>query len=516
MREVDGLVYTEEEVRLDRLEKHIFVWKVDLEGGVGEDNLHLEALLAKRLMRESALLMQTLRSYAVPLSDAQPGESDPVVRGDMGVAPKLYKPQPLIREGSVPSKIGKEKVPEKKSGASWAGGYVEEENSVKRVKRNVFGDIMHQLFGVATDEQLQQQLRVDEELRDKVADTLTRQVYYEKELTMAVENITKEEDRMESRVSELERRHKADKDRDIRMAAHRFTLMEDVDRLEDVLEAVVTGAVNTRHAAYLSAKAGLSRVASYEFLNLTAVEQKLVVCYLTRLFNEVVVEVIATSATAVQIRTPTREYYLHVSHGPEMPLTEMEVQGTRDECDGCALLVHTGSRRYLVVESGSLTCDSDGSTGVLHNMSAGEVLSIKRGATCRNRLMVVSSRGRHVSHYAVSASGADPLDSLVIRRRERTDQKLDGSHSVIDTHSALNMHLRQNLGMAQQDIENLITETQESFKMYTVVSSGTTAWLSLITLLAILLICLIVRKLCQRRLEMSDDTMYVPTVSSCA
>ncbi len=38
MREVDGLVYTEEEVKLDRLEKHIFVWKLDLEGGVGEGN----------------------------------------------------------------------------------------------------------------------------------------------------------------------------------------------------------------------------------------------------------------------------------------------------------------------------------------------------------------------------------------------------------------------------------------------------------------------------------------------
>jgi hypothetical protein len=55
MREVDGLVYTEEEVNLDRLEKHIFVWKLDLEGGVGESNMHLEALLAERLMRESAL-----------------------------------------------------------------------------------------------------------------------------------------------------------------------------------------------------------------------------------------------------------------------------------------------------------------------------------------------------------------------------------------------------------------------------------------------------------------------------
>jgi hypothetical protein len=357
---------------------------------------------------------------------------------------------------------------------------------------------------------------VDEELRDKVADTLTRQVYYERELTMAVGNITMEEDRLESRVSELEQKHKSDKDRDSRMAAHRFTLMEDVDRLEDVLEAVVTGAVSTRHAAYLSAKAGMYRVASYEFLNLTYVDKNLVVCYLTRLFNEVVIEVVATSATAVQIRTPTREYYLHASHGPEMPLTEMEVQGTRDSCDGCALLVHTGNRRYLVVESGDLTCETVGNPSVLHNMSAGEILSIKRDATCKNRLMMVSSRGRHVSHYTVSASGVDPLDSLVLRRRERVDQKLDGSHSVISTHSALNMHLRQNLGMAQQDIENLVAETQESFKMYTVVSSGTTAWLSLITLLAILLICLIVRKFCQRRQEMSDDTVYVPTLSSCA
>jgi hypothetical protein len=223
MREVDGLVYTEEEVNLDRLEKHIFVWKLDLEGGVGESNLHLEALLAKRLMRESALLMQTLRSYAVPGSGDFTRGADPVVRSELGIAPKMYKPHPLVREETVPKRKLREKIPERRNGAVWAGGYVEEENSVKRVKRNVFGDIMHLLFGVATNEQLQQQLRVDEELRDKVADTLTRQVYYEKELTMAIGNITMEEDRMESRVSELEQRHKSDKDRDSRMAAHRFT-----------------------------------------------------------------------------------------------------------------------------------------------------------------------------------------------------------------------------------------------------------------------------------------------------
>jgi hypothetical protein len=199
--------------------------------------MHLEALLAERLMRESELLMQTLRSYALPEGGESTQEAIPVLRGEMGVAPKSYKPQPLVKEESVPKKKTKEKALKKRNGAAWAGGYVEE-NSVRRTKRNVFGDIMHQLFGVATDEQMQQQLQVDEEMRNKVADTLSRQVYYEKELTMAIGNITMEDDRMEGRVSELEERHNSDRDRGVRMNAHQFTLMEDMDRLEDVLEAV--------------------------------------------------------------------------------------------------------------------------------------------------------------------------------------------------------------------------------------------------------------------------------------
>jgi hypothetical protein len=122
MREVDGLVYTEEEVKLDRLEKHIFVWKVDLEGSMGESNLHLEALLAERLMRESALLMQTLKSYAVPEGGDPVKGADPIFWSEMGVAPKLYKPQPLVREEPVRQKKTTERRPERENGAAWMGG----------------------------------------------------------------------------------------------------------------------------------------------------------------------------------------------------------------------------------------------------------------------------------------------------------------------------------------------------------------------------------------------------------
>jgi hypothetical protein len=77
-REIDGLVYTVEEVDLLRLEKHISVWKVDLEESRG-GNRKLEMLLAQRLMRESVLLMKTLRAYASGDESRERGEREPVM-----------------------------------------------------------------------------------------------------------------------------------------------------------------------------------------------------------------------------------------------------------------------------------------------------------------------------------------------------------------------------------------------------------------------------------------------------
>jgi hypothetical protein len=113
---------------------------------------------------------------------------------------------------------------------------------------------------------------VDEELRDKVASTLTRQVFFERELVSAGGNLSADGEKALERINVPEEKHKVDQERRLRMDAHRFTLMEDGDRLEDILEAVVTGVVNTRHAAFLSSQAGLSRVAPFEFVNVTTTQ----------------------------------------------------------------------------------------------------------------------------------------------------------------------------------------------------------------------------------------------------
>jgi hypothetical protein len=106
---------------------------------------------------------------------------------------------------------------------------------------------------------------------------------------------------LSEKVHAVEERHALDRDR-----------MEDMNRLKDVLEAVVTGAVKTSQAAYLSAKAGPSQVASFEFLNITAAAEHVTTGCLTSLFSVVLVDIVATSAVIVPVRNRCREYCLHV------------------------------------------------------------------------------------------------------------------------------------------------------------------------------------------------------------
>jgi hypothetical protein len=73
--------------------------------------------------------------------------------------------------------------------------------------------------------------------------------------------MTAEEDKSLARVMALEEKHTLHRERSLKIDGHHLTL----DRLEDVLEAVVTGAVNIQHAAFLLSKIGLSRIASFEY-----------------------------------------------------------------------------------------------------------------------------------------------------------------------------------------------------------------------------------------------------------
>ncbi len=109
-QEIDGLVYTVEEVDLLRLEKHISVWRVDLEESRG-GNRKLEVLLAQRLIRESSLLMRSLRAYAGTSVPPERAEVQPMPERKKMVAPQERKkclPPPLeVWEKRMEGELGR-------------------------------------------------------------------------------------------------------------------------------------------------------------------------------------------------------------------------------------------------------------------------------------------------------------------------------------------------------------------------------------------------------------------------
>jgi hypothetical protein len=136
-------------------------------------------------------------------------------------------------------------------------------NLVQRYKRIILGDALNYLSGVPTAEMMAKQVKLDEEIRDKVTATLTRQMSYERSVTDVFGNITREEEVLGRHLETLAKKHTMDVSRLTRFDTHRHIVLEDIDKLEDILEAAWTGTANTRHSVYLSSRAGLQQVATF-------------------------------------------------------------------------------------------------------------------------------------------------------------------------------------------------------------------------------------------------------------
>ncbi len=128
IEEVDGLLYVTEPVNTFRMERHIQLWAADLHGQ--RDMEKLDLLLASKTIREMTLLMTSLKSLAS--------------KGTSSTVPWLDQTSPS------PSMMR------------------DKDNLVRRYKRNILGDVLHALTGVATEEELAKQRQLDENIRDKV------------------------------------------------------------------------------------------------------------------------------------------------------------------------------------------------------------------------------------------------------------------------------------------------------------------------------------------------------------
>ena len=184
------------------------------------------------------------------------------------------------------------------------------------MKRNFLGDMLHTLTGVATDDQLQAQLRLDEEIREKVLSILTHQTQYEEEVAKIITGLSKEEEGLSAALSSLQAAHLRDFRRQTRLNAVVAVVDSDLQMLEDILDSIMHEVTPGRLSAYLSFKSGLPSAVPFTFVNATYTGKAVEVLFESYLYQEhqIVSSTSVYNESALLLRTRISQYLVHPHH----------------------------------------------------------------------------------------------------------------------------------------------------------------------------------------------------------
>jgi hypothetical protein len=337
------------------------------------------------------------------------------------------------------------------------------------------------------------QRQLDEDIRDRVTATLTRQMSYEKTVADIIGNITNEEEVLGRHINELAQRHADDVGRMTRLNVHHQIILEDIDKLEDVLAAVWTGEVAVRHAVFLSSKANLPTAAHFRTVGVYTDRNGPVVKYVTRIYKKV--DVLAANRTkrVVTLSTLGRTYYLHPGHNLLLPLNEMEVRGTRIPCPSCAVLVHVDHQRYLTVTPGRLTCTQGTVTSSL-NLTAGQQIDIHPDDNCVNEAVHIGRQMLRLQEFEIDTTGDKAVDTLLTRKTSQSEVGVETMMAMKDAHRLLNMKLRQDVTMAQEDISTFVQDTSLALDSVTISTGFSLGGVAIVaSLVFLILLCILCR-----------------------
>jgi hypothetical protein len=467
IREIDALLYVSEPVNFARIASHLKLWHADMEGAPGVSKLEL--LMAMHTMQEVNLLVTTLEKLVG------------VNRSTAVIASRGHTALPV----SVRVLGGKlESVEEPMR---------DNTRRTSRPKRNILGDVLHVLTGLATDDELQQQLQLDKDIRDRVTETLSRQVSFEKDLSEALSSVHKEEENMEAQILALGRTHERDQGRSTRLMVNRHMIQDDMEKLEDVLHAVWTGTANARHSTFLSFRAGLQQVAAFRYVNCTGSPTGITVTYTSRLYRSSAVVSVQDQEDGLYrvLETVDRVYYLHSSHHLSAPVTEREVRGFRSSCLECAVLVYLGHDEYLAVRPGAITCSVGGILATF-NLTQSAVLVLSATDYCSNLVVQTGGGLLRTQVYKVDTSMDLMLDSLLLQKATSAGSDVETLAHLKKAHEAVTLKIKKDASVAQMEMKGLIADTDRQFfmhQMQSYASWGLLFVISAVVMAAIVLVC---------------------------
>jgi hypothetical protein len=188
-----------------------------------------------------------------------------------------------------------------------------------------------------------------------------------------------------------------------------------------------------------------------------------------------------------------RTYYLHPGYNLQLSITEMEVRGTRIPCPTCAILVHVDHQRYLTVAPGRLSCTQGPSTSSL-NLTAGQQIDLHPDDNCVNEAIHIGRQMLCLQEFEIDTTGDTAMDVLLTRKTGQRKVGVETMVAMKDAHRLLNMKLRQDVTMAQEDISTFVEDTSMALDSVTLSTSfslggGVAIVASFVFLIILYIIC---------------------------
>ena len=361
----------------------------------------------------------------------------------------------------------------------------EEQSRASRHKRNILGDILSSLTGLATQDSLKQQQTYDRELRRKMEALVREQQVEANIIEKLVYNITQEEETMDGRIDQLQATHQRDIYALQQHSARMGIVRQDMKVIQDILVSTQTGTATAEQGIKFTARFGMEGTPHFRYHNITVKGEVLMAVYSAAMYKEVEVKWYSEEGQGWQARTGKNTYIVQERPTKEMHISWQEVELVGGWCEKCLTCTHTGQEWYRVEREGWISCQKGGN----NTYRKGTLLHIEEGEHCWNDIIQVhSSRGGHeVLHIDMGLQGT--VDEQIMQRMIANGSKVEEARKRQMQHRSAQQSLHKSILVTQQEVKELTEWAEKAESQQTEQQGWLQAWLSAAAVVGMLLVC---------------------------
>jgi hypothetical protein len=290
-----------------------------------------------------------------------------------------------------------------------------------RFKRNILGDIISSLTGLA------QQETYDKELRRKMEDLIRTQQAEANTIEQMVMGITEEEESLDGRLNQQQQIHKQDIAFLQQHSTSKFFVTQDLQTLKHILTSLHTGHATPLQSIMFTAKIKAGIANNFQYVNITILHDTLTSTYKAALYTPAQLHSVQSLLQAWQVRTDKDTYLMSQkpTHTTYITIGEARILG--GTCTNCTLLVHMGQGWYKTLREGWLVCSS-----LDHNtLAAGSLIYIENGGHCGNDIMQIQQEFVKHNSLKIDIGSVDTVDQHILQKYVANGSSIE---SVRQTH----------------------------------------------------------------------------------